>query len=116
MRVRNTTGRQILLAAQKKVVRPGIDFLSVQEDDEVGYLLDAGALERDTDSYAAKSPEELQAEADRRGLNVEGTGKDGNVLKADLVAALEAHDQAGNPPQTTAPVGDDQTSDSEETP
>lgn len=30
----------------------------------------------------------LQAEADRRGLEVTGTGKDGNVLKADLVNAL----------------------------
>lgn len=36
------------------------------------------------------SLDELQAEADRRGLTVEGTGKDGNVLKADLVKALSA--------------------------
>lgn len=37
--------------------------------------------------------DELKAEADKRGLEVEGTGKDGNVLKADLVAALEADDK-----------------------
>lgn len=39
-------------------------------------------------SYDDQSVDELQAEADRRGLEVEGTGKDGNVLKADLIAAL----------------------------
>jgi hypothetical protein len=43
-----------------------------------------------TGDYDRHSAEELQGEADRRGLTVEGTGKDGNVLKSDLVAALEA--------------------------
>lgn len=42
--------------------------------------------------YEGQTVDELQAEADRRGLEVEGTGKDGNVLKGDLVAALEADD------------------------
>lgn len=37
---------------------------------------------------------ELKAEADRRGLHVEGTGKDGKVVKADLIAALETSDNA----------------------
>lgn len=44
-------------------------------------------------SYASQSVEELQAEVDKRGLAVEGTGKDGNVLKRDLVAALEQDDE-----------------------
>jgi len=44
--------------------------------------------------YADQNADALKAEADRRGLEVEGTGKDGNVLKADLVSALEAHDKA----------------------
>jgi hypothetical protein len=45
-----------------------------------------------TGDYDEHSVEELQGEAARRGLTVEGTGKDGNVLKGDLVAALEAAD------------------------
>lgn len=42
--------------------------------------------------YDAESVEDLQAEADRRELSVEGTGSNGNVLKKDLVAALQADD------------------------
>lgn len=42
--------------------------------------------------YSTMSVEDLQTEADKRGLNVTGTGKDGNVLKSDLVSALEASD------------------------
>lgn len=42
--------------------------------------------------YDSMKPEELQAEAESRGMTVEGTGKDGNVLKADYVAALVAAD------------------------
>lgn len=45
--------------------------------------------------YEDQSVDELEVEADRRDLKVEGTGKDGNVLKADLVAALEADDKEG---------------------
>jgi hypothetical protein len=40
--------------------------------------------------YDSQQVDDLQAEADRRGLEVEGTGADGNVLKKDLVAALKA--------------------------
>lgn len=38
------------------------------------------------------SPEALSAEANKRGLTVTGTGKDGNVIKADNVAALTEDD------------------------
>lgn len=48
-----------------------------------------GALTGDYENHNAA---DLQAEADRRDLSVEGTGKDGNVLKADLVKALEGAD------------------------
>jgi hypothetical protein len=44
--------------------------------------------------YDSQQVDDLQAEADRRGLEVEGTGADGNVLKKDLVAALKADDAA----------------------
>jgi hypothetical protein len=43
--------------------------------------------------YESMSVEDLKAEADRRGLTAEGTGKDGNVLKTDLVKALQADDR-----------------------
>ena len=46
----------------------------------------------DAGGYDSQTKDDLQAEADKRGLEVEGTGKDGNVVKADLVAALEADD------------------------
>lgn len=50
--------------------------------------------------YDGQKTDELQAEVDKRNadredddlIEVTGTGKDGRVLKADLVAALEADD------------------------
>lgn len=47
-----------------------------------------------SEGYDAQTVDELEAEASRRGIEVTGTGKDGNVLKKDLVAALEADDKA----------------------
>ena len=44
--------------------------------------------------YAGMGKDDLQAEADGRGLTVEGTGANGNVTKADLLSALTAHDDA----------------------
>lgn len=45
-------------------------------------------------SYDSLSPEALAVEADKRGVTPEkGSGKDDNVIKADLVAALEASDR-----------------------
>lgn len=44
-------------------------------------------------SYDGQSKDDLQAEADRRELDVQGTGSNGNVTKADLVKALEADDE-----------------------
>lgn len=44
--------------------------------------------------YKGKSAEDLQVEADARGLTVEGTGQDGRVLKSDLLSALVASDGA----------------------
>lgn len=42
--------------------------------------------------YDSMSPDALQDAADERGLSVVGTGANGNVLKKDLVAALQADD------------------------
>jgi len=52
--------------------------------------------------YGSQSSEDLRAEVDKRNegreddakIQVEGTGANGNVLKADLVKALEADDAA----------------------
>lgn len=44
--------------------------------------------------YDSMSADEVADEAATRGITAEGTGKDGNVLKADLVAALVAADNA----------------------
>lgn len=52
----------------------------------------AGGSTSGDKGYAGQTPDELKTEAESRGLTVEGTGKDGNVLKGDLVAALEADD------------------------
>jgi hypothetical protein len=52
-----------------------------------------GAADEPVD-YAELSKDELQAEVDRRGITVEGSGANGNVVKDDLVAALEADDAA----------------------
>lgn len=42
--------------------------------------------------YDDELVEDLQTEADRRGLTVRGTGANGNVVKSDLVDALKADD------------------------
>lgn len=46
-----------------------------------------------TEDYEDATVEELQAEVNKRGFEVEGTGSDGNVLKSDLVEALEEDDE-----------------------
>jgi hypothetical protein len=49
----------------------------------------AGRIDGD---YEQHGKDDLQREADLRGLTVEGTGANGNVLKDDLVDSLLAHD------------------------
>jgi hypothetical protein len=82
-------------------IPPGLDFEGSLDDLTVDLppeLARAGAgtsLRADLSEpvvYADLTTEELQEKADELGLAVEGTGKGGNVVKADLVAALEAHD------------------------
>jgi hypothetical protein len=47
-----------------------------------------------SEGYTAMKATDLQAEADRRGLTVTGTGANGNIVKDDLVAALQTDDAA----------------------
>lgn len=57
--------------------------------------LDAEANRQATD-YASKSPEELKALVAERDLGeIEGTGKNNNVTKKDLVKALQEDDASG---------------------
>lgn len=74
-----------------------LEVLDKRATDARGYALPEKPkveLPKSGSKYDGMKPEELQAEADARQLSVEGTGKDGNVLKADLVTALVAHDVA----------------------
>jgi hypothetical protein len=54
--------------------------------------------------YAELSVDELQAEADSRGLSVEGSGADGNVLKDDLINALNTYDAGASSTDSGAAV------------
>lgn len=56
--------------------------------------------EDEDESYDSWSVDDLKAEVEERGVEVEGSGAGGNVLKADLVAALEQHDQGRENPFT----------------
>jgi hypothetical protein len=63
--------------------------------------VDGGQADADAVPYDQRSVEDLEAEverrrADGREITVEGTGKGGNVVKDDLVAALEAADAQAN--------------------
>jgi hypothetical protein len=49
-------------------------------------------LQKAGSRYESMKPEELAEEATARGVTVEGNGANGNVLKADYVAALVAAD------------------------
>jgi hypothetical protein len=75
-----------------KDVADKIDHPRAWATDDAASSSDSGSTGEDDKGYAGKSPDELKALADERELEVTGTGKDGNVLKGDLVAALEAYD------------------------
>lgn len=63
-----------------------------------GYkAVDGGSSESSSSSvYDGMKPAELATLAEERKLAVEGTGKGGRVVKADLVAALTASDEASD--------------------
>jgi uncharacterized small protein (DUF1192 family) len=54
----------------------------------------AGGEASNDENYSDLTVDELQARADQLGVEVDGTGADGKVLKKDLVAALEKRDAA----------------------
>ena len=82
-------------------VAPVLDRMKGDPEDHLWTLLEGSESPRaaavaddgdDEDSYGKMSAEDLQSEVDSRGIEVEGTGANGNVLKRDLIAALEADD------------------------
>jgi pyruvate/2-oxoglutarate dehydrogenase complex dihydrolipoamide acyltransferase (E2) component len=66
----------------------------IVDTDALADASDPGAPDTAPTDYAAMSVEDLQARVDGLELEVTGTGANGNVVKADLVAALRAHDAA----------------------
>lgn len=53
---------------------------------------DAKSAPSETVDYTGKSVDDLKVEAEKRGLEVEGTGANGNVVKDDVLKALQADD------------------------
>lgn len=77
---RNTkTGQVVVTARERPVFGRSLRWEVIDDDGQDG-------------GYGGRTVDELRAVADSRGLEVEGSGADGRVLKADLVAALEADD------------------------
>lgn len=56
------------------------------------------ADDSDGDNYDSKGVDDLQKEADSRGLEVQGSGNGGRVLKSDLVKALKENDNEKSSP------------------
>ena len=85
---------------RETIVVAGVIYPAGTPESDIDGKVTAVVWEGDTDpadtttGYAGQGADELKAEAEKRGLEVEGTGANGNVLKADLVAALEADDKA----------------------
>lgn len=82
-------------------VQAGAEFEATEEEarryarekNPLAERVGGSADEEETESYESSwNKDELQAEVEKRGLEVEGTGEGGRVLKADLAAALEADD------------------------
>lgn len=71
----------------REVVIPGSDGEPFDGDEE-------DAEESVEPPYEPHNADVLLAEAQRRELQIEGTGRDGNVTKPDVVKALEADDAA----------------------
>jgi hypothetical protein len=69
-------------------------LIEAESDSAIEPAADDVVSEPITGDYESHKKDDLQAEADRRGLEVEGTGADGAVVKDDLVEALEADDAA----------------------
>lgn len=66
-----------------------------QLHDAEGKIVEGDRAGTDVSDYDSMPKEDLQAEADRRHLEVKGTGSNDSVLKKDLVDALRLADGNG---------------------
>jgi hypothetical protein len=97
-----TSTEELQGAEPAKAQQPGT--LESVHPEQVGFIEGTEVLDEDeelmsTDDdsdevppYSEWEKADLQAEANRRELTITGTGKNGNVLVSDLIAALEEHD------------------------
>lgn len=78
-----------------------LDVGEIFEDDDLDLKVEDARIIQvpDREPYTHWPIDELEKEVDARGLEIAGTGKDGNVVKADMVTALEAHDEASKAAQ-----------------
>lgn len=59
MKVRNVTGRKVLVADQGKFLRPSRDYQTVEESADLRALIEAGALEVEQEQRSAsKQPDQ----------------------------------------------------------
>lgn len=98
-------GKYVLTRSRGNVQEAEVDGIRLSQggepveltDDQLKRLRAAGAKvsEQEAEDYSALSKDDLEKEAASRGLEVEGSGADGNVVKDDLVSALEESDERG---------------------
>lgn len=91
---RNRLTHAVTLASGRPLAPGDAGPINLDDPHDQG-LLDEGSLilVDGTVDYDALSAEALAHDAEGRSLNVKGTGKDGAVLKTDLVKALQADDK-----------------------
>lgn len=95
VRVRYDNGSEVTLTrgvaekAKYKILddKKAEDIRGVALSDKPHLKLDPAVVD-----YSKQSVEDLVKEAENRGVTVTGTGKEGAVVKADLVAALQTYD------------------------
>lgn len=94
VRVKYDNGSEVTLTrlvaekhGYKILDKPAADLRGTALSDKPELKLDPAVVD-----YERQSATDLAAEADRRGLTITGTGKEGAVLKADVVAALQTND------------------------
>lgn len=94
---RNRATHAVTLASGRSLA-PG-EAAAISDDPHDRTLLDEGSLilvDETVDYDRDHTRESLANIADGRGLTVKGTGQSGDVLKADLVRALQADDKKGS--------------------
>jgi hypothetical protein len=94
----NEVGQSVVVVPKGQPIPEGFDSASTglrQTEAATSGVTDATTQPPSSaPDYSELDVPALEEAVAERDLEVEGTGKDGNVVKADLIAALEADDQA----------------------